>query len=197
MNLKLFDEFMGKRRAPSQCRPEWLMFLEVCETFLRKHEIKNPVVVELGSSRNRQKKFYELLLGAEHIGIDISPRRFPPDILGDTHKSRTFRALKKRLGGRPIDILFIDANHCYEDAKKDFEMYSPLCSGIVALHDVETARYRPHSKREVWKLWDELKEASFNDAIRDPLEHSLFLLIHQHRINGKKYWMGIGMIIKK
>ena len=197
MNLKLFNEFMGKRRTPSQCRPEWLMFLEVCETYLRKHEIKKPIVVELGSSRNRQKKFYEQLLGAEHIGIDISINRFPPDILGDTHNPRTLKALRKRLSGRPIDILFIDANHCYADVRKDFEMYSPLCNGIVAFHDVETARYRLHSKREVWKFWDELKARSFNDSEREELERFLFLLIHQHRVNGKKYWMGIGMIIKK
>lgn len=197
MNLKLFDEFMGKRRMPSQCRPEWLMFLEICETYLKKHEIKNPIVVELGASRNRQKKFYEQLLGAKHIGIDFNIDRFPPDILGNTHDPKTLKALKKKLKGRPINILFIDANHCYADVKKDYEMYSPLCTDIIALHDVETARYRLHSRREVWKFWDELKERSFNDAQREELERFLFVLIHQHRINGKKWWMGIGMIMKK
>lgn len=196
MNLKLFDEFMGKRRMPSQNYPEWLMFLEVCEIHLKKHKIEKPIVVELGSSRNRQKKFYEQLLGAEHIGIDMYIERFPPDILGDSHDPRTLKALKKKLNGRPINILFIDAAHSYKDVKKDYEMYSPLCSDIVALHDVETARYRLHSRREVWKFWDELKARSFNDSERGELERFLFLLIHQHRTNGKKWWMGIGMIIK-
>lgn len=197
MNLKLFDEFMGKRRMPSQNYPEWLMYLEICELYLKKHKIEKPIVVELGSSRNRQKKFYEQLLGAEHIGIDMYIERFPPDILGDSHDPRTLKALKKRLNGRSINILFIDAAHTYKDVKKDYEMYSPLCSGIVALHDVETARYRLHSRREVWKFWDELKARSFNDSEREELERFLFLLIHQHRTNGKKWWMGIGMIIKR
>lgn len=181
MNLGLFDEFMGKRRMPSQCRSEWLRFLELCETYLKKHEIENPIVVELGIGRNRQKKFYEQLLGAEHIGIDIQIERFPPEILGDTHNPKILKALKRKLNGRPINILFIDADHSYRAVKRDFEIYSPLCSDIIAFHDIDNGRYQRNKRIEVWKFWDELK-------IR---KHEDFSFIS---IEGE---MGTGVMIKK
>ncbi len=180
MNLKLFNE-LWERGRPSQHLPEWQRFLELCELYLRKHDIKNPIVVELGIYNNRQKKFYEQLLRAEHIGIDASTKRSIPDIHGNTHDFETLNTLRKKLNGRLINILFIDGSHAYEAVKKDFEMYSPLCGDIIALHDIENNR----KNREVWKFWDELKEC----------EDFLTLSIHQHRPSKKQ--MGIGMIIKE
>ncbi len=194
MNLKLFNELM--RKSPSQKRPEWLMFLEICEIYLKKHEIKNPIVVELGIWRNRQERFYEQLLGAWHISIDISRRRNDPDILGDTHDPKTMEALKERLGGKSINILFVDASHCYESVKKDFELYSPLCTDVVAFHDINTNRYEKTKKREVWRFWDELKASAY--AGKEECKDFLFLSICQHRRGvGDRGQMGIGVIIKK
>ena len=178
MNLKLYDGLM--REKPEQQESEWWIFLEICEAHLKKHEIKNPIVVELGIYNNGQKSFWEKLLGAEHIGIDKKVRRCDPDIRGNTHDPKTMEALKKKLRERPINILFIDASHNYDDIKKDFEMYSPLCSDIIAFHDTKLR------KRGVGKFWDELKTKH-----RD----FLFLSIYQHREN--RVQMGIGMIIKK
>ena len=192
MNLKLFDELWNL--PPNQHLPEWKMFLEICETHLKKHEIKNSIVVELGTHGKNQKKFYEQLLGIEHIGIDIA-RKYRPDIHGDTHDPRTLEALKRRLNGRPINILFIDADHNYESVKKDFEIYNPLCDGIVAFHDIETARYQLDPEIQVWKFWDELKKGSF--TIKGELENFLFLSIDQYCFDGNKNEMGIGVIIKK
>lgn len=38
----------------------------------------------------------------------------------------------------PIDFLFIDGSHVYEDARRDFDMFYPhvVRGGLVALHDV-------------------------------------------------------------
>jgi len=192
MNIELFNEFMKEK--PFQHRPEWLMFLEICEIYLKKRNIENPIVVELGIYNNCQKIFYEQLLGAEHIGIDVTRKRYP-DIHGNTHNPRTLEALKKRLNGRPINILFIDANHHYEDVKRDFEIYSPLCTDIVVIHDIETTRYENSEEIGVWRFWDELKKESF--MVKGDLENFLFLSIHQYCFNGNECEMGIGMIIKK
>ena len=165
---------------------EWKTFLEFCESYLEKHEIKNPIVVELGIWRDGQKKFYEQLLGACHIGIDSSRKKSKPDIQGNTHDPRTLEALKTKLEGKPIDILFIDASHWYEDVKKDFEMYSPLCNGIIALHDINNSRYQNKAgSREVWKFWDELKvDLSKRDYLFSSIEETRGIA-------------GIGLMIRK
>lgn len=192
MKYTLFDELMKPK--PFQFMPEWRMFLGVCETYLKRVKVENPIVVELGSWKNRQKPFYEQLLGAEHIGIDkniIVESRSIPDILGNTHDEKTLERLKKRLDGRMINILFIDACHHYGDVKKDYEMYSPLCDGIVAIHDIESYRDLSVKKTKVWKFWDELKLKVSKGE--EGYTHLLFLSIHQHRGGN----MGIGVIIKQ
>jgi len=201
MNLNLFNELIKKR--PSQHPVEWKMFLIICELYLKEHKIDKPVVVELGIWKNRQKAFYEQLFGAEHIGIDISKNHSIPDILGDTHDSRTFAMLKERLDGRPINILFIDAGHTYEDVKRDFEMYTPLCTDIVAFHDIETGRYWLEERGEeisfrmqLWKFWADLTKKQHEETKEN--KRYLFLSFHKPHIRKKmQKAVGIGMIIKK
>lgn len=197
MDLKLFDKLMELR--PSQHRPEFRAYLEICEMFLKKHGIKRPIVVELGTYKGRQKKFYEQLFDAEYIGVDIHNREAPeshPDIVGNTHDPETKAALKKKLKGRPIDILFIDACHRYDDVKKDYEIYSPLCNGIVALHDIERKRHKNIRNSQVFRFWDELLEASFSEEKKH--EPYLYLPVLQcHQKEGRSRRLGIGMVIKK
>ena len=56
----------------------------------------------------------------------------------DSHKQETLEHLKKALGSHQIDFLFIDGDHSYSGAKRDFEMYSNLVApdGLIAFHDV-------------------------------------------------------------
>jgi len=193
MNLDLYKKLMTtgdssvRKCGPRQRWDIWKTFLQICEVFLKENEVENPVVVELGVYRNHQKKFYEQLLNAEHIGIDISDSRGIPDILGNTHDSETLAVLKKRLEGRSIDILFIDAAHSYADVKQDFDMYSPLCDGIIALDDINLSRHRVKKRKShgVWQFWDELKMAEGYDEY-------IFLSICQ-----EKDCSGMGVIIQK
>jgi len=183
IDLKLFNELFKDR--PSQRKQEWLVFLEVCERYLKVNDIKNPVVVEIGVFKNKQKKFYEQLLGAEHIGIDISNRRGTPDILGDTRDPETLTRLKEKLAGRNINILFIDGCHKYDDVRKDFIAYSPLCNDIVVFHDTEIGRRGGRDGHQAWRFWDELKDAAYKD------DEKLEFLSIQHG-----HGPGIGMMIK-
>ena len=195
MNLNLY-EYMMNYRAPNQQPSEWLMFLETCSSYLEKHRIKEVIAVELGIARNYQKVFYENLFQAEHIGININGKYCTPDIMGDTHDPETLRKLKEKLKGRPINILFIDASHRYEDVKKDFEMYSPLCTDIVAIHDIELERYGNQEKKTAWKFWDELKETAFTEL--GGSERFTFLSICRRSFKKVNLGcMGIGVVIKK
>lgn len=187
MNMKLFDKLMKK--SPAQTRGEWQAFLEICEIYLKKHKIKNPIVVELGIYDNYQKIFYEKLLKAEHIGIDSSGKHGIPDIQGYTHDPKTLKALERKLNGRPINILFIDASHRYRYVKKDFEIYSPLCSDIVAFHDVILTRLG------VRKFWEELKTIATKEY--EIYKDCLFISLAQYRHRHKDGNLGIGMLIKK
>jgi len=46
---------------------------------------------------------------------------------------------------RPIDLLFIDANHAYEAVKQDWELWSPKVrdGGSIAMHDCKPAANSP------------------------------------------------------
>ncbi|TND05913.1 MAG: O-methyltransferase-like protein [Bacteroidetes bacterium] len=85
----------------------------------------------------------------------------------DSHAAHTFENLKKSLGGKPIDYLFIDGDHSYAGVKQDFEMYSPLVrpGGIIVFHDIVT---HPDESTNVYKLWNELKTGyEYREFVKD------------------------------
>ncbi len=164
MNLTIFNRLMRAketRRHP----PEWKMFMEICDLYLKQKKIKNPVVVEAGLIEDFQYRFFEQLLGAKIV-------------------NGTF--LKR------IDILSIGGGS-YKEVKKNFETFSPYCTGIIAIHDIESCRYKKRKTAESWKLWDELKALVTCGA--KEYENFLFLTIHRKRIRGNQ--RGIGVIIKQ
>lgn len=89
-------------------------------------------------------------------------------IQADSHLDRTHEQLIDALGPRPVDLLFIDADHTYEGVKQDYEMYAPLVrrGGVVAFHDI-----LPHTMDEQCKVdifWEELKRevvATFEEFV--------------------------------
>jgi hypothetical protein len=173
---KLFNSF-----APSQQREEWRGFLEFVGAYFSNRGIVKPIVVEIGIEKNRQKLFYEGILNAEHIGIDIH-KDLNPDIAGDSHNAGTVMLLEERLKGRQIDLLFIDASHLYESVKEDYRLYEPLTRHIVAFHDAMTVNKQNPSTVEVKRLWGEI--------MRDERRYLKVLF------SFKPDWMGIGLIIK-
>jgi hypothetical protein len=161
-----FDLLMTqfKRKELGQDPLEWRYFLEFASSYFADRGIDRPVVVEIGIWNGLQRRFYEGLLGAKHIGIDNLKPFAPltvkgpcsvPDIVGDSHQPATVQRLKVRLAGRPIDLLFVDGDHSYESVKKDYELYGPLTRHLVAFHDIFGVNPRDPGLG-VYRFWNEL-----------------------------------------
>lgn len=168
---------------------EWQTFLEFVSSYFKSRGVENPLVVEIGILHNDQQLFYRKILNADYIGMDIEQNN-EPDILGDSASLETYDKLIEKLGGRQIDLLFIDGNHSYEGVKADFDNYAKLTRYLVAFHDV----FSEIEARAlgVTHFWNEIvREKEYMTAVF-------------HRFNKKaciaeqKYMNeGIGVIIKE
>ena len=190
MNLKKFDTLASlprpSRSLLAQDISEWKAYLEFVKSYFDNRGIIKPVVVEVGIMHNAQKPYYEHLLNAEYIGIDINPN-CAPDILGDSHNSETVSRLYRRLERRTIDLLFIDGNHSYESVKQDYEFFGPQTKHIVAFHDICAT-----VNSDVRRFWQELSQANGYLAISINRCNTRVSVTENKFID-----MGIGLIIKE
>ena len=150
--MKSWPRWRAAGKRLNQHIPEWQAFLEYASGYFLARNITHPVVVEIGILDGAQRRFYEKLLGAEHIGIDSGREDSmvgAADIVGDSRLPETVEKLKARLAGRPIDLLFIDGLHTYEAVKSDYEMYGPMTKHIIALHDIHTPKLRAECSVDV------------------------------------------------
>jgi len=199
-NLQLFEKLFNETEQSKfgQQMKEWKFFLEYLHSYFTEKEISKPLVVEIGVCYGNQKKFYTELLNAEYISIDISDKNSKIDIVGDSSKSTTLDALKTKLKGRQIDLLFIDGWHTYEAVKTDYELYSPLVKHIVVIHDIHTTEVDEADRGQpigVMQYWNELSKQNKDDT---------FITLRHHNGNDSKIFtfkgegrqMGIGIIVK-
>lgn len=188
--MKKFDMLANSsipsRTLLAQDMSEWKAYLEFAKGYFKNRAIIKPVIVEIGVMHNAQKPYYEGLMDAEHIGIDINPN-CSPDILGDSHKPQTMQELHRVLCGRKIDLLFIDGNHSYDNVKQDYELYGPLTEHIVAFHDISAS-----INSDVRRFWQELSRANGYLAIAFNQYNTAVSMADNRFID-----MGIGLILKR
>jgi hypothetical protein len=178
----------GKRL--NQHVPEWKAYLEFAAGYFKARGIARPLVVEVGILDGSQRRFYETLLGAEYVGIDVNPKS-PADIIGDSAAPGTIAKLKASLAGRQIDLLFIDGLHTYAGAKADYANYGPLTRHIVAIHDIHTPKLGPGDPVDVARLWNEILAENKADTIVTIQRHNPR---RPDEFNGRP--LGIGIIVK-
>jgi len=78
-------------------------------------------------------------------------------IRGNSHEDASKDGVRVALGGKQLDVLFIDGDHTYDGVKRDFEMYSPFVKrgGLIAFHDI--VDHPPETGCEVNRFWNEIK----------------------------------------
>jgi len=90
-------------------------------------------------------------------------------IRGDSHDAATQARVFRALGGRAVDVLFIDGDHRYEGVAADLAHYGRLVrpAGLVALHDIVPDRRQRAGEATssdaggVPRLWREVAGSSF------------------------------------
>jgi predicted O-methyltransferase YrrM len=93
---------------------------------------------------------------------------------GDSHSREMSEKVIELLGGKRIDVLFIDGDHSYEGVKKDFINYRNVVrkEGIIVFHDIVYNKFDPDI--EVSRFWNEIKSQYETSEIVDDQDQGRF-----------------------
>jgi predicted O-methyltransferase YrrM len=155
-----------------QIIPEWVEFLEFVQ------DAKPKTIVEIGTGSGSSTiclaHFTECIISidcyTQGSGImkdmvkNICEAYF---LKMDTSSKKCLKAVKKLLNGRKIDLLFIDGEHTYRGAKRDFYRFKPLVNdgGCIAIHDIAKSKKHVKLGCKVYKFWDKIKDEYESFAI--------------------------------
>lgn len=152
---------------------EWelMTFLDMVAT-----ELKPERTVELGTYRGWTAAALSHVTSGHTVTVDIEDHgpqtalsygRQLSRLVADATKPDTVLQALAILGGAmgtPIDLLFIDDGHYYEQIKVEFDLWSPCvrAGGWIVFHDINPlANIGPHGTQpeciQVPRFWQELK----------------------------------------
>lgn len=142
-------------------------------TFLRLvlDELKPERTVELGTYRGWTSALLSQVTSRWTVSLDVTDygtegsRRYGQNlscVIGDACTQECVTNIIAALGG-PIDLLFIDDGHYYEQITKEYELWRPHVrpGGWIVFHDINPlANIGPHGVQpdciQVTRFWNEL-----------------------------------------
>jgi hypothetical protein len=79
-------------------------------------------------------------------------------VRNNSHDPASLERVKELLGGKQLDLLFIDGDHSYEGVKADFNLYSSLVrpDGLIIFHDI--VKHSGTSGCHVDQFWAEIHD---------------------------------------
>lgn len=101
----------------------------------------------------------------QHLRYFAPPGQESVLIDGSSYDPKTFARVAKALGDQPLDVLFIDGDHSFAGAARDFQLYRRLVrrGGIIAFHDIVEDSFTRSGHRtrtyvgEVPALWRQIR----------------------------------------
>lgn len=149
-----------------------------CLEFLKTKNIKN--FMEIGTNEGGTFICWSRLVGYEGIKIsldwvhgpwgttnfDIEERNSKLKemgeevyiINGDSHSMKIYNQIKKILGDKKLDFLFIDGDHSENGVKLDYFMYKNLVKngGWIGFHDIKETEFHKKAGCLVSNFWNDL-----------------------------------------
>jgi predicted O-methyltransferase YrrM len=114
-------------------------------------------------------------------------------VLGDSKSAAVQQEVRSAVGGRDVDLLFIDGDHSYEGAKNDFDTFSPLVrpGGLVVFHDARLSRITPNEQQRVRSTWGTCvsDDAPLIDTLWEEVKHDYRHVEFMHGTGIGVLWM--------
>lgn len=142
---------------------DWFELWQLLEILERLDPIR---IVEVGVHRGGMiKTLHDAFPSAQIVGVDIDFKPLEFDTFIQVEGNSNDPAVRDR-ALKPqeyrIDFLFIDGDHNFDAAMKDYELYAPYVrpGGIIALHDInrDPDRVPHHAGVDCRRVFDELKK---------------------------------------
>lgn len=106
-------------------------------------------VLEIGTgATGGLARFMAVILGWDVTSID--PNRPDPAPVGRFIQARSADAYAE-LARETFDLVFIDGDHSYSGCRGDYDLYAPLATKAVAIHDIAMGRPALEGVGQTWR----------------------------------------------
>jgi predicted O-methyltransferase YrrM len=191
---------LGRSHKMQQKQWEWLEFLSILN---KRERMKN--VLEIGCYEGGTSITMSYFTDKITCVDVINPPMFDSTDFSkscnfnymalNSQKPESIKTLLDTVG--ELDLLFIDGDHSYEGALRDYQNYSPLVKkgGLIAFHDIVNSHHHRILGCTVYKAWEQIKvnHEWWDEIITDNFgkEHT------STEISAvSDAWGGIGVVIK-
>lgn len=145
----------------SRASQDWFELWQLLEIVAQTNPVR---ILEIGVHRGgfvetlRQAFPDALIVGVDMDYKDLEFTDFHA-LGGNSHMPSMREAVHKAFKFERVDFLFIDGDHTFEGAKKDFEMYKSLVreGGVIGFHDIMRLPGQVEGV-EVRALFDDIKD---------------------------------------